>query len=105
MARVTYLRVSTGEQSVEAQRTALGASDKEFRDQGRIKNPGRYDRDGPHTGMEGKFQATRAIQSACGLRNTLRGINCVVRKQQRIIPTYLPPCPLSIKPFGRVPKL
>lgn len=34
MARVTYLRVSTGEQSVEAQRTALGASDKEFRDEG-----------------------------------------------------------------------
>lgn len=34
MARVTYLRVSTTEQSVEAQRTALGASDKEFRDEG-----------------------------------------------------------------------
>jgi putative DNA-invertase from lambdoid prophage Rac len=34
MARVAYLRVSTTEQSVEAQRTALGASDKEFRDEG-----------------------------------------------------------------------
>ena len=34
MARVAYLRVSTTEQGVEAQRTALGASDKEFSDVG-----------------------------------------------------------------------
>ena len=82
MARITYLRVSTLDQSVEAQRLALGTSDKEFRDEGvsggilAAERPGfaallRYVREGDTVAV---YAVDRLGRDALDVQGTVRAL-------------------------------